>query len=329
MPRFHMIARDITRDCLLFPALVTALLAMTMATIARADSRAVARPSWPLAAPCDAEQRVRQRIEQQDPAVWTLIRADIRLDEHDRGYRLTLDTERDGVQGTRVFEAPRCADVVDAAVLLLSLMLDEARSEEIPPPPPPPLPPPAPPPPPPAPAPVERRVRASLKAAALGELGYLPRAGGGLEAALGLAVNASRIELTGLWLPDVRSGRGSDGARVAIGLWAMRLGYCHRLVGSRLALFGCAGLELGRAHGEGLDLTDERDRAFLWSAGHAGLRAALALGGGLALLLEPAVAVPFARRRFVSIDASGSPSEGLHTPATVSGRVAIALEAVF
>ncbi len=321
-----MIARDITRDCERFLALAAALLALGCATLAHADSRTA---SWPEIVPCDAERQVRQRVEQQDPAAYTVIGISIQLEQHDHSYRLTLDTERDGNQGTRVFEAGSCGEVVDAAALLLTLMLDEVRSEAPTPAAPPPPPPPAPTPPPPPPAAPRRRAHAIVQAAALGELGYLPRAGAGAQLAAGVAVQRSRIELTGLWLPDVRSGRGADGARVAIGLWAARLGYCHRLVGRRVALFGCLGLELGRARGQGLDLSQRRDRAYLWSAGYAGLRGSLALGRGVALLLEPGLSVPFERRRFVSIDASGDPSEALHTPAPVSGRLAIAVEASF
>jgi hypothetical protein len=308
-----MIARDITRDCETLLALAIALWCIAHATIARAEH-------------CPAEAQLRQRVEAQlgEPNAWSTFAIAIAVEQSERGYRLKLDTERDGAHGTRVFEAASCDEVVDAAALLLTLMVDEARSEPAPPT----APVPPPPPPPPRTKP-HRRARATLQAAALSELGYLPRIGVGAELAVGAAIRDSRIELTGLWLPDVHSKRGDDGARVSIGLWAARLGYCHRLVGQRVALFGCLGMELGRASGQGSGLALQRERSYLWSAGHAALRGSVSLGRGVALLLEPALAVPFARRRFVSVDAQGAPDEVLHTPAPVSGRVAIALEASF
>jgi hypothetical protein len=322
-----MPARDITRDC----ALVCALLAAIVPAIVRAESRAVPpRAPWPdSAGPCRAQDEVRERVERQvGPSAWLELEVAVTVDEGERGYRLTLDTERDGVRGSRTFEAPSCAEVSDAAALLVLLMLDASPPSSPPSPKPAPEPAPAPLPARPPPA-STRQARATPRAGALAEFGTLPRASLGAELGVGVAFRNSRVELTGLWLPGVKSGRADDGARVEIALLAARVGYCHRLVGRSLALFGCAGLELGRASGTGIDLSQRRDRAYLWSAGHAALRAALALGRGVSLSLEPALAVPFARRRFVSTDADGTFGEVLHTPAPVSGRVAIALEAVF
>ncbi|HEY6878772.1 MAG TPA: hypothetical protein VI299_12170, partial [Polyangiales bacterium] len=252
----------------------------------------------------------------------------IALQPHEAGLRLTLDTERDGQRGARVFEGASCTEVVDAAVLLLTLMLEADAREPAPVEQPPAEQPPAETPPVEQP-PSRRRARATVRAAVLGELGYLPRAGLGAELGAGVAFGASQLELNGLWLPAVHSPRHEDGARVAIGLWAVRPGYCHRLFGRGVSLFACAGLELGRATGRGSDLSLQRERAYLWSAGHASVRASVALGRRVSLLLEPALAVPFARRRFVSVDAEGVTRSGLHTPAPVSGRVAIAFQASF
>lgn len=325
VPGFHMIARDITRDCERLLALLVALVVLTLGAIAQADSRASPMPGWPETA-CDADALVRQRVERQDPAAFTRVSASVQVEVVARGFRLTLETERDGENGRRELEAPTCKEVVDAAVLLLMLAVDHAQGEPAPP-----LEPPAAFPrevatPARAPSPPARRVRATVAAAALGELGYLPRAGAGAELALGMAIARSQLELRGLWLPPVRSRPGSDGARVAISLWAARLGYCQRLSGRRLALEGCLGLELGRASGAGQDLALQRARAYLWSAGYAGLRLAISLSPKLALTVEPGLAVPFSRRRFVSTDAAGAPNEQLHTPAPVSGRLAIALK---
>jgi hypothetical protein len=326
-----MPARDITRDCALVCTLACTLLAGLVPAIVRAESRGgPQRPSWPdSAGPCRAQDEVKERVERQvGPSAWLELEIAVAVDEGEGGYRLTLDTERDGVRGSRVFEGTSCAEVSDAAALLVLLMLDETRPSPPPSPEPAPAPMRAPVPARPAPA-STRRAHATLRAAVLGELGSLPRAGLGAELGIGVAFRGSRVELAGLWLPGVKSRRADDGARVEIALWAARLGYCHRLVGRSLALFGCAGLELGRASGTGIDLSQQRDRSYLWSAGHAALRAALALGRGVSLSLEPALAVPLARRRFVSTDADGSFREALHTPAPVSGRVAIALEAAF
>jgi hypothetical protein len=179
-------------------------------------------------------------------------------------------------------------------------------------------------------APPPRRLQIALSAAPLGESGYLPRVGAGAQLGAALAFGRSRLELAALWLARVRSEPATNGAQVEVGLWTARASYCHDLLGSRaVALFGCLGAELGRASGRGLSLRESSDGHFLWSAAWLSLRVAVALARQLTLYLEPSLALPFDRRRFVSSDANRERSAVLHEPAALSARLALGLQFTF
>ena len=340
-----MTSRDIIRVCGLLLALHGA--ASVVMSSAHADSRATAERAWPDDAPapegCPTHAQLVQRVEAHlgrslrdaDPQ----LQISARYERTEAGFRLTLRTSRAGDDplsngGTREFSGAQCGELAEAAALLIALSIDplavsssgqpaprahaadspgsdagEALT--------------------PAAAPV-RAVRGALRAAGLLDVGYLPRAGAGGELGASVSLRRSRLELTGLWLPGVRSERARDDrARVRVALWAVRASYCLRALGQRSALSGCAGLELGRASGDGVDIAAAQSRSFAWVAGWLALRASTELTHWLGLSLEPAIAIPFARSRFVSRDADGAPRAVLHTPSPVAARVALSLEALF
>lgn len=349
--------RDIIRVCGL---LMTLSASATGGALA--DSRGPPERGWPDDRPlpgCPTREQIVARIESHlgralrdaDPS----LRIQTSYERTQAGYRITLLTAHEGdedplaIAGRRAFEGASCSDVADAAALLVALGIDPLAAASVPsstPEPsaagprarPPSVPsrtagsevgrePPS--------APQTRAagsLRPGLRAGALLDVGYLPRAGVGLELGTGLSSGSSRVELTGLWLPGVSSSRAEAGARVKVSLWALRASYCQRFLASargRLRAAGCAGLELGRASGDGVDLLDARQQRYLWRAGWAALRLSSALTRWLALSIEPGLAVPFARARFVSSDADGAVRSVLHTSRPVSARVALSLEALF
>ena len=105
-------------------------------------------------------------------------------------------------------------------------------------------------------------------------------------------------------------------------LWAARLSYCHDLAGSRInRLAACGGAEVGQAHGRGIALSPSQVRSFLWSAGWLSVRLTSQLLPHFGLVLEPAIAIPFAQHRFVSTTPTDGRSIVLHTPRPTSKRV--------
>jgi hypothetical protein len=340
-----MTSRDIIRVCGLLLALHGGATLVTSS--AHADSRAEPERAWlddaPVPTECPTQAQLVQRVEshlgrslrEADPE----LRLSARYERTPEGYRLTLRTARAGNdalsdRGTREFSGAQCGDLAEAGALLIALSIDplavpgagqptrpDDQTD--------------------APAPAatetparadqpERAVRGALRAAGLLDVGYLPRAGAGAELGASVSLRRSRLELTGLWLPSVRSARAADDrARVRVALWAVRASYCQRVLGQRSALSGCAGLELGRASGDGVDLAAAQNKSFAWVAGWLALRASTELRHWLGLSLEPGVAIPFARSRFVSSDAAGATRAVLHTPSPVAARVALSLEALF
>lgn len=349
------IAHDIIGVCLLTRALaygaarlLVSLALVSYPAIAHAESRPGPRPrfSWPQDLPpdmdCATYAGVEQRLEDALGGPLSEHSLDTEYTVHiERAaghYRLVLVTESAGVRGERVIEGESCDEVADAVVLMIALGVEGARGRQATPP--------APRPPVQAAEPVASQqspvpsraatpkspgegTRWEMRAGALVDLGYLPRAGVGLELGVSVRFARARFELSALGLPGVRSERAADGAHVRVSLWAARASYCHRLLGDRISLWPCLGAELGSARGEGIDLRDARDTSFVWFAGWLSVRGVLALSRQVALSLAPALALPLSRRRFVSSDAQGAPAARLHTPALYDVRVALSVEVAF
>jgi len=355
-----MRARDIIGVCSLACLLACVSVALACTPVARAESRARRPISWPEDLPSGAEcasyTQVERRIEAElggslsDADFNHTFRAEI--EKRDHRWYLFLVSEHDGERTERTFEGESCREVTDAAILLIALSLDDVRRAradaangvgnaasapgDVPEPA--------------AGAPEVRseietqalpatgkRLRWGPHASALLELGILPRAAAGLELGVSASWASSLVSLTGVGLPGVRSQPVPDGSRVKVALWAARLRYCHRALGAsalatarvHASLGVCGGAELGEVSGDGIGLRDVRRGDFVWGAGWLGLRAALALTSQLGLHLEPALVMPVSRRRFVSSDAQGGTGDILHTPALLSVRIGLGVEARF
>jgi hypothetical protein len=296
-------------------------MAMLMSCVFASRTRAEPELSlaWPTRADCPDQTHVLQRIEAQLARKLgeggVTLRADALIARDEAGYRLTLRTERGKERGERVFQAASCAEVSNAAALLIALTAE-------------------------APAPVPFAVEPAppsappspsylLRAGAVAERGSLPRITAGAELAVALAWQRAQAGLAVLWLPAVYSERNAQGARVSATLWTTRASYCHDLVGRRLHLLGCAGAELGRATGRGNDLRDPSARHYFWGAGFASLRVVSELTQQLHLYLEPGLAVPIVRRRYTSRSGEGQRDEVLHTPSVVSARLGFGAQIAF
>lgn len=249
-------------------------------------------------------------------------------------YRLTLRTRRGDSQGERTLEDAQCQPLSEAAALMIALAIDaDATQTPVPPAPQPAVPPPekdgeTPPglkPQPNAPtkvAPLGARVRAS----ALGELGFLPKAGLGPELAVGVQRGPFGLELSGFWLPERRS-RGSE--RVAVSLWAGSIRGCLEQETSRFRFGGCLGGELGRVSADGQGLSENLRKRALFVAASAPLRARVRMVGPLWLALDVGLAVPLLRQRFVTRDTASGNERALHTPQLLTARASLGAELSF
>jgi hypothetical protein len=305
------------------------------AKTARAESTPELALTWEADPACPDrawfEERLRDRLAEEigddRPRRPLVVNAYLRRAE--AGFALDLATEQGGERGERHLTAPACAELAEAAVLVVALaVIEQAPEPEAPREP-------APPrdtevPPPQAPeAPAEKPTRRNLtlRADALLDVGSLPQLGFGPQLSVGYLGRNLRAELAGYWLPAQETQR-STGGNVSVSSWALRPVGCARLWGTTLRLDACAGLELGRIVGEGTDLNQERQRAWFHRAAVAGLRASLALDR-LAAVLEPGLAAPLGRPRFVSDAGMGGVTRPLHTPASVAFRATLGVELRF
>ena len=112
----------------------------------------------------------------------------------------------------------------------------------------------------------------------------------------------------------------ANGRSGEFSLWAAELAGCVEPTGAIVAVFGCAGIELGQLSGEGHGVSDPELGSVLWSAGRLEAGTGVGLGAGLRLVPRMGVAVPFRRPQFVLA------SEPVHRPGPLSLRVALGAE---
>jgi hypothetical protein len=249
-------------------------------------------------------------------------------------FSLTLLTTLGDAASERQLEAATCADLAEAAVLMVALAVDPdavARSEAGAPPEPahdderPPALTPAPPAPPPAP----RSLHWAAGAALLGSRGDQPGWGIGAAAFMAREWAWLRVELAGLWLLPRAGSEAPAVGRVRVSLWALRPTMCASSQGRALRLGGCLGAELGRVGGVGRSLGESLQDHTLWGALSAGPRGTWRITRRLGLVLEALAVFPVFQPRFVTTDATGTAERQLYAPAPVVARATLALEARF
>ena len=120
-----MSARDITRVLLAFVALLPCALPT------RASAHDELALTWPKIAGCPSHAQTLRRIEAQlgRPLadVDDALRATVEIRRSALGYTLTLQSVHRQSRGERTFQAARCEEVTDAAVLVLALSLGQAE----------------------------------------------------------------------------------------------------------------------------------------------------------------------------------------------------------
>ncbi|MFO0636657.1 MAG: hypothetical protein U0168_27815 [Nannocystaceae bacterium] len=89
-------------------------------------------------------------------------------------------------------------------------------------------------------------MRGLLRAALLGEWGFLPGPSGGATLAIGAVWPRIRAELEGLWVAP-RSTRQLDGRSARVQLAGASARVCYRIAVRRVELPACAGLEVAAA----------------------------------------------------------------------------------
>ncbi len=297
--------------------------------------------TWDAAEGCPdadwAQARLRERLGRPlaDRAQEPLLARAALIRDGDR-FVLTLHTEQAGATGDRALAAAACAELAEAAVLVLALAIDPdavARVDEGAPPRaaeldherPPFLTPPE--------ANVKRKeLRPRLwavRADGLVALGPLPGITAGPSLALGRDFQRLRAELSGFWLWPTEGGAPGVPGSVRVSLWALRPTLCARLFGQRAQLSACVGMELGRISGRGVDLAIAQQSHALWPAAALAPRLSIAATNMVFLQLELGIVAPLVRPRFVSTDGQGRALTVLYEAAPVVGRATLGLELRF
>jgi hypothetical protein len=313
-------------------------LAATLAAWAPGTAAADPQVTWTAPAGCPDAGHFAARVQAHlgDPQAADGIPVEVRITRADGRFALVLRTEH----GERALDGEHCADLVEAAALIVAMALDQGAG----------LGPPA-----------EQRpvwatdgevpptsgadlglselprprpggpARVSLRLFAGGDVGAMPGPTAHLGLGAGIVVAPWRLEAGAHYLME-RTAQGAEmdeGHR--IGLFYGSLAVCH---GRRLRL--CAGGELGRFRAEafGYPTVDTPRQSELWWGGLIGaLVYARELGGPLSFRADAQVSAPLVRPRIGPGDTSTPDPTDLarlnHQPARVDGRVVAGLELVF
>lgn len=244
------------------------------------------------------------------------------------GFRLALEVHGAGGDGQRVVEAATCAELADAAVVIVGLALDGAR----PAPPEPPAPPPAAPPP--RPRPPARRPRPAadhddadtlgahleLQGRALVDVGNLPGPALGLGVVAALGNGRQWIEVGTTTFFERRASVPTDPPSGAdVRLVEVSVGACQALsLALAWELRLCATVHGGTLHGNGFGSPAAHDGSGSWTAASLGGGLWWRLVGPLSLFAGLDGLVSFTRPRFVVAE-----GQEAHQPAPVSARLVL------
>jgi hypothetical protein len=290
--------------------------------------------SWSGPDACPTGERVLSRLEQlllrSEPVSNPLVvDADVTVDAE--GFRLELATRHGKEEFQRTIQAPSCADLADAAAVILALLIDpkqRAVSSEKPSPPR-------------SPTPVggfgsasrprtgsdtERTIdrRWGPLVAGSFDFGSLPTPALGLELGGSVAVERVRLSLTGIWFPnsDIRVLEASGTEPAKGGSFTLLSGHlrlCYELFG-RTLLAGCAEAELGALGAQGFGTAADTERRVLWAAVGPGLEAGLPLSRQLLFRVGVSALMGLSRPEFVLSNVGR-----VYRPQMVSGRLGAGL----
>ena len=248
--------------------------------------------------------------------------AHVRIERGDNRWTAVVDLAN---APTRRFDGASCAEVLDAAALVLALAIDVSESAREPtgdsglahatashspadP----------------DPVRISRRavpprsVEMRLRAGALADVGTLPGPALAATASGSVWRGASGFEISfAMFDPTAASVPGESGDVAPVGLWTIGLGACHLIAPVTV----CAGGEAGRMTADAGGLTDGEKAGALWSAGSASAWAHRRIGGSVRVYGGVEALAAITRPRFVLDD-----DTSLHRPFPVSARGLIGLE---
>lgn len=270
--------------------------------------------TWDAPPECGLRDELVERIEfllgrplgqADDPSLEVAGRVEAQAD----GLVLVLEF-RQPVERVRELNGRTCAELRDAAAVVLAVTIDPlaplAEPEPAPAPEPEPEPEPAPEPEPePAPTPIPESVTPTHQIGGLLRLGggiqypALPGVAGGPALAIGLQWRALRAELVGTWWLST-AARFEEapevGAALSLGWAAPRI--CGVPSTGRVSFPLCAGVELGGMRGAAFGAPGARTRTLPWIAAELGGAVSVALPGALALWIGADGVIPLIRPGF-------------------------------
>lgn len=309
----------------------SALTAVALLLAPAAQAAASALVEWEAPEACPSATDVFERLsaslgyEPQTLGKLSRVRGNVVPSTH--GYRLSLEVDESGRRSSRWLEAPSCEDLVDAAVLAITLALapenaapravasgsagaatddatatarqTDARSA-------------------PASAPDAASGGAPVRGVAslgmVAELGALPDPALGVTVSAGAEWPAWSLEAYGASFGGQRVAARPD-QYVELELNVAGLRGCRRWLQQPFALDTCGELEAGRWEAFGVDLLAARRARELWLAPGVALAASIELIPGLTLQLRSDGVLPLTRRRYIVNE-----NEEVHTPGAVSWR---------
>jgi hypothetical protein len=270
-------------------------------------------------------ERLTTALGHEPQTLGTLSRVRGVVVPHGPGYQLSLEVFESGRRSSRWMEAASCEDLVDAAVLAITLALapesnvtaedgdaagsspvgaasgasaahegDAGRA---------------------LPERAAEPARGTASLAAVLEFGALPDPAIGLSVSAGARWSVLSVAAYGMLFESQRL-EARPGVDVDFELSVAGVRGCGRALSQPLALDACAGMELGRWEAFGASLQEARRSRDLWLAPMLELEASRVLIGPLALQLSAGAALPLVRKRYIINE-----SEALHTPDPISWRL--------
>lgn len=285
---------------------------------------------------CPDEPTVRREIARRAEGVAPL--AEPRFRAHasitrlaDTTFRVELTTRVGSDVGTRTLAAPTCRALADATVVVLAMLLAPSPTTAS-------APPPLAPPPPvtkptPAVTPPEADgpvppARASILAAAVGDLGSLPGAAVGAHLGVAWRPHALLLEVGASYFPSASGFVGTSTAGGRMTLFTFELRACRPFelaAPGSITLAPCVSAEAGRLAGEGVGIVNRTTGEAFWVAVAPGAVASLPFARErLALRIGADAWLPLNRPTFV-LGGVGN----VHQPSPVAGRATVGIELRF
>jgi hypothetical protein len=281
--------------------------------------------TWSAPSECEGRQTVEREIARSTRPVSAEV-----VIEHasERVWHLRLDVDVDGKRSRRDLEAPSCAELVDAAAVMVAIEtgMDPERAAQ-----PAPASPPALDPDPDSDRDVSGPARSDGPHFAAGVAGALALGSTatpalGVDVAVAWTPEKTRIAVDGAYFPPASIENATQGIGGRFTLLTFGLTACRSLLSpTTFDIAPCAGVDVGRisARGEGTRVASSSDESRLWFAARAGVLFTYAFGD-LAFRADLGATVPIVRDTFVigGIDQ-------VHRPAVVGGRALAGIDVRF